>query len=100
MGVLATPSMPGGNLERVDPRGEGDDRPWGILMAVRGDFACPSAGRFSGRLWGVSHGRRQSIKGAKAGSSSSCSKCERTSEATFLSRMRGPRTKITVYDVP
>jgi transposase, IS30 family len=27
-------------------------------MAVRGDFACPSAGRFSGRLWGVSHGRR------------------------------------------
>ncbi len=27
-------------------------------MAVRGEFACPSAGRFSGRLWGVSHGRR------------------------------------------
>ena len=27
-------------------------------MAVRGDFTCPSAGRFSGRLWGVSHGRR------------------------------------------
>jgi hypothetical protein len=40
---------------------------WGILMAVRGDFACPSAGRFSGRLWGVSHGRRHRIRSAARG---------------------------------
>src|ERR1700722_9237037 len=33
-------------------------RPWGVLMTVRGEFRWPSAGSFSGRLWGLSHGRR------------------------------------------
>jgi hypothetical protein len=28
-------------------------------MTVRGEYRWPSAGRFSGRLWGVSRGRRQ-----------------------------------------
>ena len=37
MGVLAAPSMPGGTSNGWTS-GEGDDRPWGILMAVRGDF--------------------------------------------------------------
>jgi hypothetical protein len=32
-----------------------------------GDFSCPSAGRFSGRLWGVSHGRRHRIRSAARG---------------------------------
>ena len=27
-------------------------------MAIRGDYRCPSLGRFSGRLWGVFHDRR------------------------------------------
>jgi hypothetical protein len=42
----------------VDPLGEIHVRPWGDFVAVRGDSCCPSAGKFSGRLWGVSRGRR------------------------------------------
>jgi hypothetical protein len=30
----------------------------GEIVAVRGEFRWPSAGSFSGRLWGLSHGRR------------------------------------------
>ena len=39
--------------------GEIHVRPRGDFVAVRGDTCCPSAGKFSGRLWGVSRGRRQ-----------------------------------------
>lgn len=36
-------------------------------MAVRGEFRWPSAGRLSGRLWGVLRGRRQVSPGYERG---------------------------------
>ena len=43
-------------------------------MAVRGDACCPSAGKFSGRLWGVSRGRRQGslLDGDLPGGTTTC----------------------------
>ena len=36
----------------------GERSPVGNSVAIPGDFWCPSPGRTTGRLWGVSHGRR------------------------------------------
>src|SRR5580658_9855822 len=41
------PSMPRRDVERVDPRGEGAGRPWGIPVAVRGEIQWPSMGSFA-----------------------------------------------------
>jgi hypothetical protein len=60
------------NPRLADPPnpGRSHGRPREELMAVRGDFSCPSAGRFSGRLWGGWHGRRQASGEAGRGTAS------------------------------